>query len=201
MLLTFLAMAGVGVALLQTAVGRQALVDQWEGTALAFGREVDDREYTELRALSAYGPAYAVARAVVEGPVLTVVVAGLIASVFNATFGRRATYRQALAVVAHAGVLLALRHVIAAPFQYAGETLASPASLGRWVPGLDAASLPARFFGAVDLFVVWWVVALALGTAQLYGRAAGGLIVAFMGAYLALAGAMALAMAAAGGIV
>ena len=42
LLVTTLVSAGAGAALMETAVGRQALVDQWERTATAFGRQVDD---------------------------------------------------------------------------------------------------------------------------------------------------------------
>ena len=37
---------------LATEVGRVALVDQWERTALAFGRPIDDARYRELQELS-----------------------------------------------------------------------------------------------------------------------------------------------------
>src|SRR5918994_2076639 len=45
MLLSFLVTAACGVALMQTEVGQQALVDQWERTALALGREIHDGRY------------------------------------------------------------------------------------------------------------------------------------------------------------
>jgi hypothetical protein len=68
-----------------------------------------------------------------------------------------------------------------------------------FVTVLDEASPPARFFGIIDLFVVWWAVAVALGVAVLYRRPARRLVVAFVGAYVALAGLLALVMALTGG--
>ena len=204
MLLTLLVTAGSGVAFVWTGVGRQALVDQWERTAFAFGRDLDDEQYARLVAASEYGAAYATLRAVAAGPVLTCVLAGVIVGVFNAArvgdaTGREATYRQTLAVVAHAGVILMLRQVVAMPLNYSRETLSSPTTLGQLFPIFDEASLPARFLGALDLFVIWWVVVLAIGVALLYRRSARSIAVAFIGAYLAFAALLAIVMAATGG--
>ena len=73
---------------------------------------------------------------------------------------RRATV-QVLAVVAHAGVILALRQVVAAPLNYSRETLASPTTLRVLSRCSTKPSPLARFFGVIDLFVIWWVVVLA----------------------------------------
>ncbi|MBI2828163.1 MAG: hypothetical protein HYX77_02675 [Acidobacteria bacterium] len=111
------------------------------------------------------------------------------------------TYRHVLAVVAHAGVILALRQVIAVPLAYARETLASPMTMGMFFGMLDEASLPARFLGIIDLFVLWWIMVLAVGMSVLYQRPARRLAAVFVGAYLALAVVLAVAMAVTGGTV
>jgi hypothetical protein len=199
MLLTLLVTAGTGVAFMWTGVGRQALVDQWERTAFAFGREVDDEQYARLVAVSEYGAGYATLRAVAAGPVLTCVLAGVIVGVFSAASGGEATYKQMLAVIAHAGVILMLREIVAIPLNYSRETLSSPTTLGQLFPIFDEASLPGRFLGALDLFVIWWVVLLAIGVSLLYRRSARSIAVAFIGAYLAFAALLAIVMAATGG--
>jgi hypothetical protein len=201
MLFTWLVTAACGAALLETGVGRQALVDQWERSALAFGREVSDDRYAEFVALSEYGAAYAVLTAVAAGPALTCVLAGAIVGVFSVALGGGGTYKQVLAIVAHGGVILALRQLVSAPFSYARETLASPTTLGQLLPIFDEASLPARFFGAIDLFVVWWVIVLAIGVALLYRRSVRSTAFVFMGAYVGFAGLLAMAMAVSGGTV
>jgi len=109
------------------------------------------------------------------------------------------TYRQVLAVAAHAGIILALRQVIAAPITYARETLASPMTLGLFAGMLNEASLPARFFGIIDLFVIWWIAVLAIGLSVLYQRSAPRLAVAFLGTYVAVAAVLAVVMAVTGG--
>ncbi len=78
LLVTTVISAGAGLALMATSVGRQALVDQWERTAVAFGQDVDDEAYARLEALSDRSAAgYALLSALIGGPVLTVAVAAL----------------------------------------------------------------------------------------------------------------------------
>jgi hypothetical protein len=200
LLVTLAVVTAVSQALwLGTEVGQTALVDQWERTALAFGRNVDDANYAELQTLSKSGPLYGVATALASGPVLAVGVAALVFMLFRPVGGRAVSFSQVLSVVAHASVILAIRQVVAVPISYARETTASATSLGVWFPNLDAASAVARFVGALDVFVLWWVVLLALGVAVLYGRQARTLAVAFLGVYAGAALLMAAAMTALGG--
>ena len=198
-LLTLLTVATAGsqAMLLATGVGQQALVDQWERTALAFGQDVDDARYEQFQVFSRNGAAYGVATALVSGPVLTIVVAAVIFLSFRRVGD--VSFAQVFSVMVHASVILALRQVIAAPVSYAQETMASATSLGRWFPTLNEASPIARFIGALDLFVLWWVVVLALGVAVLYRRKAGTLAAAFLGVYVGVALLLAAAMASLGG--
>ena len=168
-------------AVLETTVGRFALLDRWERTAVAFGESIDDSRYAAMGRASEYGSLYAAASAFATGPVLAIVLSGLLFLSFRTPASAAVTYRHVLAVVAHASVILALRQVVAAPLVYARETLASPLTLRPLFSGLDEASLPVRFASAIDLFVVWWIVVLALGISVLYRRGARGLTVRFLG--------------------
>jgi hypothetical protein len=201
MALTFLVSTLCGAALLQTEVGRVALVDQWERTASAFGQPVDDAQYAALEDASANGAAYAALSSLVSGPVVTLAVAALLLAVFNGALGGAATYAQVVAITAHAGVILALRQVIAAPLDYARETLASPMTMTVFLSVFDEASPIARFFGIVDLFVVWWLAVLAIGVSVLYRRPARRVLVALISTYLILALLLVIAMALSGGTV
>ena len=58
--LTFLVSASSTALLLETEIGRLALVDQWERTAAAFGQSVDDSQYAAMEQGSRNGLAYAV---------------------------------------------------------------------------------------------------------------------------------------------
>jgi hypothetical protein len=191
-----------GVGFLRTDVGRQALVDQWERTAIAFGQPVDDAGYARMEATAASGRfnvLYAAATALANGPALVIAVSGLLSFILNRSAGHRASFTQVLAVVSYAGVILALRQVIATPVDYVRESIASPTTLVQFFTMLDEASPLARFLGVIDLFVVWWIVVLAVGVSVLYRRSTRSLALAFTGAYVALALLAALAMAVSGG--
>ena len=199
--LTFLVAAGSTAIVLSTDVGQLALLDQWERTAAAFGRHVDDAEYAALAGASRNGALYAVVSSLVSGPVLVLVLSGVLFAAFRAAAPGAVAFRQVLAVVAHAGVILALRQLIAAPVVYASETLTSPVTMGLFFRMLSEASPFARFFGIIDLFVVWWALVLAIGMSVLYRRPARRLAGVFVGAYVTLAVVLTAVMAATGGTV
>ena len=196
LLVTTILSALAGAAFMQTAVGRQALVDQWERTTTAFGQPMDDASYERLQLLSEQnGVTYAVVGALVTGPVLTLGIAGLLLVVFR----NHATFQQTMAIATHAGVILALRQVLAAPLSYLRETTSSATSLGALFSSLDEASPVARFLGALDVFVIWWAIVLAIGVSVLYHRRVRTVAVTFVGVYAALALLLAIAMAITGG--
>ena len=201
MLLTLAVSAASSVAFMQTATGRQALVDKWERTSLAFGRDVSDNDYEALVAMSDHAAIYGILTALAGGPVLSFVVAGAIGGVAKVAGWAGASYRQVLAVVAHAGVILMLRQLVAVPLNYTRETLAAPGTLAQLLPLFDEASPPARFLGAIDLFVIWWLIVLGIGVALLYRRSTRATVVAFMGAYVAFAALLAISMIVTGGTV
>ena len=77
--------------------------------------------------------------------------------------------------------------------------IASPTTFTMFFSTLDEGSPLARFFGSVDLFVIWWVVLIAIGMSVLYRRPARRLALAFMGTYVVLAGVLTIAMVLTGG--
>jgi hypothetical protein len=190
---------------LSTNIGRQALVDQWERTATAFGQTVDDATYAQMEEQAASGGMgllYAAGTALAYGPLLVFAVSGVLFAVLRGgseadPVGPR--YIQLLAVVAYASVILALRQLVAAPINYVRESIASPTTLVQFFGMVDETSPIARFFGVIDLFVVWWIVVLAMGVSVLYRRPTRSLALAFAGAYVVLALLAALAMAVSGG--
>lgn len=196
-ILTAVSCAATG-GLLATDVGQVALVDQWERTALAFGRPVDDARYAEMQNLSRYGVPYAAAMAAVRIPVAATAIASVLYGAFAAR-GRRATFSQALAVTAHASVILALRDVVAAPLNYARESLAGPITLNQLFGLFDEASPLARFFALIDLFMLWWIVVLAIGVAALYRTRVRLAVTTLLGAYVGIAVVLAGTMAVLGG--
>jgi hypothetical protein len=198
-IVTFVCSAGF----LLSPVGQQALVDQWERTAVAFGQTVDDATYDRMDARVARPGvrlAYATATTLATGPAATLALAMLLRVVLNRTTGRQRSLREVLAVVSHAGFVLALRQIVATPVDYVRESITSPTTLVQFFSMLDETSPVARVLGAIDLLVVWWLVVLAVGLSVLYPRSARRLTLVFAGAYLIVALLAALTMAASGGV-
>ena len=193
-----------GIAFLRTDVGQQALVDQWERTSIAFGQTVDDEAYAQMELTARSGGfevAYAAATALASGPALVFVVSALLFVLLKRRDrpGSQPSFVQVLAVASYASVVLALRQIVATPIDYLREAIASPTTLVQFFSMLDEASPLARFLGIMDLFVLWWIVVLAIGVSVLYQRSTRSLALVFTGAYVVLALLAALAMAVSGG--
>src|SRR5690349_17942206 len=111
----------------------------------------------------------------------------------------RQPFVELLTIASYSSVILALRQVISTPIYYVQESIASPTTLVRFFGMLDEASPVARFLGVIDLFVVWYIVVLAIGVSVVSRRPTRRLALAFAGAYVVLALLAALVMAMSGG--
>jgi hypothetical protein len=188
--------------ILETETGELALLDRLERGVSAFDERLDETQHAALQEISGHGAAYALVTSLVGGPLLAVGVSAALyvwSRIQDQTPGAAPTYRQLLAIASHASVVLALRQLIAAPLTYMRETMASPLTLNMFFTLLDEGSLLARFAGMIDLFVIWWIVVLAIGVSVLCRRPVQRLATAFVGAYLLLAALVALMAATIGG--
>ena len=110
------------------------------------------------------------------------------------------TFAQVFTVLVHASSVFALRAVVATPINYLRESLGGATSLAMIVPGLGDATFAARLFGAIDIFVLWWVALAAIGLGMLYGARPMPIARWLFGAYATGAAALALTQALRGGV-
>ena len=175
-----------GGLLLSTPIGQQALVDERVRVTEALGGRVDDAAYDRLRSdppVSIYLTSGG--RLLLTPPVTLLVAAGLVGL---ARFdGARVTFVTALAIAVHATVVLALQQVVAAPLHYVNESLTSPTNLAGMLRVFDEGSVPARLFGTIDVFGLWWMWLLAVGLAAATGRPARRYIWRLLAVYLGMA--------------
>ena len=68
------------------------------------------------------------------------------------------------------------------------------------MPAFGESTFPARLVGAVDVFVVWWVVLIAIGLSILYRTRTLSAVRWLFGAYVGGAAALALTQALRGGM-
>ena len=88
--------------------------------------------------------------------------------------------------MAHSGVVLSVAQIFGLPLAYARQTLASATNLGVFTPFLDESSFAARMLGAIDLFIIWWIISLAIGFGVLYRKRTGPIATTMMIVYVAI---------------
>jgi hypothetical protein len=184
-----------GGLLLSTPIGQQALVDERVRVTEALGGRVDDAAYARLRSdppVSNYLTSGG--RLLLTPPVTLLVAAGLVGLAWFD--GARVTFVTALAIGVHATVVLALQQVVATPIHYVNESLTSPTNLAGMLRLFDEGSVPARLFGTIDVFGLWWMWLLAVGLAAATGRPARQYIWRLLAVYLGVAAIVAAVFAA-----
>jgi hypothetical protein len=182
-------MATCSIVFFSTEIGRQALFDQQIRTIESFGIKMPEAAYQRMEeGMSRPSmPYFSAAGQIVFVPILMLVIAGIVIAVFNAILGGDATFKQAFAVVAHSGVIIAVQQLFVYPLDYARESLSSATSLAVFLPFLDETTFPARLLAGIDLFLIWWMVNLAIGLGVLYKRRTRPIAVGILGVYLAIA--------------
>jgi hypothetical protein len=196
MVVVVLTVAAANFVLLSTDVGQQALLDQQIRGSEAWGRTVTDQQQEQMERMLPMMRFITAGSIILAAPIITFALAGLLLAVFNTALGGEATYKQVLAVNTHAGAITVISTLFTMPLNYARESLSGATNLAVFAPFLEEGSLAARFLGLIDLFLVWWVVVLAVGLAVLYKRRTGPVALSLLGAYVGIAVIIAVVMRA-----
>jgi hypothetical protein len=181
-----------------TDIGRKATLDEAVRKTEAFGFKVNDQAYEAMRKgimePAPWRVALSAVTMVVAPLVMWAVVAGILFLVFAST-GGQATFKQVYAVVVHSSVVSAIGTVIITPVNYFRESLSSPTNLGVFLPFLPEGNFLARFAGMIDVFLVWWVMILAIGLAVCYRKKTRNVAAGLFAVYGVIAIAFAVFMA------
>ena len=165
------AIMAFGAALpMTTEAGKQAAVDQQVSGMESFGMEVSDEMYEQMRRRTAFLPYQTAGSIIIFGIIMSLLMAAILWAVFNAAMGGEATYKKILAIVIHASVISALGQLFTGPINYFRGSVSSATSLGALLPMLDDQSFMGRLAGMLDIFIIWWLIVLAIGLAVLYRR-------------------------------
>lgn len=192
--------AACNAGFLMTRVGQLAALDQQVRYLESFGAVITDERYEALRRLVPYRPAIGAAVIIVGWPLLWVVLARVVQWAGHRAGRGEPGFRQVLSVIVHASAILAVRALIAAPIDYARESLGGATSLSVVMPSFGESTFPARLAGAVDIFIVWWIVLIAMGLSVLYRIRTRRIARWLFGAYAGSAAALALTQALRGGL-
>ncbi|MEX2661158.1 MAG: YIP1 family protein, partial [Vicinamibacterales bacterium] len=160
-----------GAALpMTTESGKQAAVDQQVSSMEAFGMQVTDEQYAQFQKGTAILP-YTTAASVVFGTlIVALIMAGILFAIFNAALGGDARYKQILSVLIHASVISAVGQLFTGPLNYFRGAVGSATNLTALLPMLDDQSFAGKLTGTIDLFIIWWLIVLAIGLAVLHRR-------------------------------
>ncbi len=99
---------------------------------------------------------------------------GILLGIFTMLMGGDATYRQYLAVGAHAGVVGAVGQLLTLPLIISRGSAQASISLAPLALGAGPGDFAYQFLNAFNVFLVWQFVLLALGVTAINRRASAG---------------------------
>jgi hypothetical protein len=175
---------------LATEAGRNAALDrQVEAmeSMKSLGVTVTPEVYQQMERRASFMPYTTAGSVIVMGPLVTVIIAGILFGIFSALMGGEATFKQAFTVVAHASIVSTAGAVFSGAINYFRGGITSVANLGALLPMLPDNSFAGQLLGTVDVFVVWWVVVLAIGLGVLYRRRTQPIAISLLGVYAVIA--------------
>jgi hypothetical protein len=190
---------------LMTEAGRQAALDQQITQMQSWGFTVNDQMYEAMQKGASRMPYTTGVTILVIAPIAAVIISGILFAIFNAALGGEASFKQVLAVVAHAGsfmsgVVFSLSAILLGTINYfRGTAMTGVANLGAALPMLPEKSFLASLLGAVDFFMIWYIVVLAIGLGVLYKRRTQPIAYSLLSVYFVIAIVVALFKSRAGG--
>jgi hypothetical protein len=182
-----------------TEAGRQAAIDQQVTQMQSFGFTVDDKMYEQLEKGAGRMPYTTGISVLVVSPIFAVIIAGILFAVFNAALGGEASFKQVFAVLVHAGAISALSTIFSGVINYFRGSMGSVANLGALLPMLPESSFTGRLLGMIDVFLIWYIVVLAIGLAVLYRRRTQPIAISLLTVYAVIAVVVALIKSRVGG--
>src|SRR5512139_590330 len=186
LLVTIIGVVATG-GFLSTEVGQQAYLDEAVRRVEAGGGRMSDQQYQAIERTLPYMGYITAGSVLVIGPLMTLVLAGILYVVFGAVLGGEGTFKQVFSVVAHCGAVSAVGQLFMLPLNFVRQSMSGATNLAVFFPMLDEGSFIARLLGSVDLFLVWWVMVLAIGMAVLYRRKTRPVAISFFALYALIA--------------
>ena len=162
--------AAPAVWLSNTELGKQLLIEQQVEGMESFGMTVTDEVYAEMERSMENAVYFVGVGTLVSLPIIMFIVAGLVWTACYVILGAHAPFKAMYAVVAHVWVVGIVQQWFTAPLNYARGDMSVPTTLTALLPMLEEGSFVHRTLGLVELFIVWQLFLLAVGTGVLYQR-------------------------------
>ena len=159
-----------GTWLSNTELGKQLLLDQQVEGMESFGITVTDEMYAEIDRSLDNAAYFTAGGTLVWLPIVTFAIAGLVWTACYVILGAHAPFKAMYAVVTHVGVVGIAQQWFTVPLNYARGDMSVPTTLSALLPMLEEGGFLQRTLGIVELFIVWQLFLLAVGTGVLYQR-------------------------------
>jgi hypothetical protein len=191
-MLVTLIMSSAGYYLILSSQDMQdAIIDQQVRAIEGRGNAVSDEQLANMERFIGYLPVGYAVGVFVVGPLFGAAIAGIVTGIFSTLMGGNGTFKQVFAVMNHAGFIPALSALFIAGMLAVGAKPvgARPpgANLGVFLPMLEETSFLAVMLRSIDMFLLWWMVVLAIGLGVLYKRKTGPIATTFIGLYVVIA--------------
>ena len=180
---TTVLVAFFSAAPLTTEAGRQAMIDQQISAMKSFGMNVTPEIQDRIEAGAGRLPYTTALSVLVMGPIFALIVSGILFAIFNAAMGGEASFKQVFTVQTHAGVVSCVSAVFSGAINYFRGATGSVTNVAALLPMVSDQSFAGHLLGTVDVFLIWWVIALAMGLAVLYRRRTQPIAISFFALY------------------
>ena len=154
-------LAGVNTAFLSTETGRrlsrQAIEEQIRGRGLTLSEEQLDQQIMIQRIAA---PVFVF----LVVPLLSLILTTLVYLIFNVFMGGDGTFRQVLAVTSHVMPIIVLQSLLTTLLVFMKDSLFANTSFAVFVPFLEEGTLGYLILRGIDIFFIWAVGLLALGS-------------------------------------
>jgi hypothetical protein len=196
---TMVLVAIFSAAPLTTEAGRQAAIDQQINAMKSFGITVTPEIQDRIEQGAGRLPYTTAASVLIMGPIMALIVSGILFAIFNAAMGGEASFKQVFAIQTHSGVVSCLSAVFSGAINYFRGATGSVTNVAALLPMISDQSFVGHLLGMLDVFLIWWVIALAMGLAVLYRRRTQPIAIAFFAVYGVIALIVAVIKSRAGG--
>jgi len=191
MIVTLVMSSAAYYVILSSQDMQDAIVDQQVRAMESRGNVVSDQQIANIERFIGYLPVGYAVGIFVLGPLFGAAIAGIVTGIFTALMGGNGTFKQVFAVMNHAGFIPAISALFIAGMLAVGAKPigARPpgANLGVFLPMLEDTSFLAVLLRSIDMFLLWWLVVLAIGLGVLYKRRTGPIATTFIGLYIVIA--------------
>lgn len=153
-----------------TEAGKEATLRASVEGIEGFGMTVSDQMYEQMRGRMWFAPYQTAITILIASPIMTLILSGILFVVFNVALGGGATFKQLFTVMVHASAISALQQLFTGPVNYFRGAVTSATNLAVLMPMVDSKSFIGRVLAMTDLFLLWYLLVLAIGLAVLYRR-------------------------------